>query len=104
MLFRSVTKYELKKARSVSKKKIVLITVALATMIYFATTFLINSGYVTHETFYTIYTQNEEIRRIISQDSKFMLVENAEADIIVDRKSTRLNSSHTDISRMPSSA
>ena len=30
-------------------------------------------------------------------------VENA-ADGLVDRKSTRLNSSHTDISRMPSSA
>ena len=27
-----------------------------------------------------------------------------EAEVILDRKSTRLNSSHTDISRMPSSA
>ena len=29
---------------------------------------------------------------------------NAEAEYFIDRKSTRLNSSHTDISRMPSSA
>ena len=33
-----------------------------------------------------------------------MVIANIADDAVVDRKSTRLNSSHTDISRMPSSA
>ena len=34
----------------------------------------------------------------------YLYIESGSWDILVDRKSTRLNSSHTDISRMPSSA
>ena len=38
-------------------------------------------------------------------DSKYQTAQNLTKGLIVsDRKSTRLNSSHTDISRMPSSA
>ena len=40
----------------------------------------------------------EELAEITTQRGKSL------AQVIKDRKSTRLNSSHTDISRMPSSA
>ena len=44
-------------------------------------------------------------RYIQYTDSKFnKIVKGSESMGILDRKSTRLNSSHTDISRMPSSA
>ena len=44
-------------------------------------------------------TQTDSVRDILDQAEKAH-----DADNYQDRKSTRLNSSHTDISRMPSSA
>ena len=38
------------------------------------------------------------------EQTRRILLETAKRKLTVDRKSTRLNSSHTDISRMPSSA
>ena len=52
-------------------------------------------------------TSNSKIKLFIPQlhgSLKRYTKEEIRKDIILDRKSTRLNSSHTDISRMPSSA
>ena len=49
----------------------------------------------------------QKLGRLLTRDERFQLAEEASVEVIkpsIDRKSTRLNSSHTDISRMPSSA
>ena len=48
----------------------------------------------------------ENFCRIKTKDRRFIpfKLNEAQKDLFKDRKSTRLNSSHTDISRMPSSA
>jgi hypothetical protein len=76
--------FETKKARSVTKQKIVIVTVILAALIYFSTTFLVESGFTSTESFYTIYTENDQIKRIIQNDERFILVEDSNADIIVE--------------------
>ena len=54
------------------------------------------------------YLTREELPAITAwlppQPAKGSAEEQADIDRYLDRKSTRLNSSHTDISRMPSSA
>ena len=50
--------------------------------------------YVANLFFFTIFLYS--VNKLADESPKYI--------IIIDRKSTRLNSSHTDISRMPSSA
>ena len=47
-----------------------------------------------------IYSPKEQYVHRLNDDPEL----NARVQVVIDRKSTRLNSSHTDISRMPSSA
>ena len=44
------------------------------------------------------------VDQLLRQSGTFAAHEKVEDTVMEDRKSTRLNSSHTDISRMPSSA
>ena len=46
-----------------------------------------------------VFEEGMELAKFCSRE-----LESAEKKVSLDRKSTRLNSSHTDISRMPSSA
>lgn len=46
--------------------------------------FLVRSGFSTTETFYTVWTQDPFIQSIISQDRRFLLVDDPNADIIVE--------------------
>ena len=46
----------------------------------------------------------KEIRRILKEETAIPENIDKAMEDVLDRKSTRLNSSHTDISRMPSSA
>ena len=48
--------------------------------------------------------EEDSVARLLRRDATIHLVPNMNPDGSRDRKSTRLNSSHTDISRMPSSA
>ena len=59
--------------------------------------------YVENHYFVTAKENSIKFRNVIDKSEKFYLFEEIEA-IILDRKSTRLNSSHSGESRMPSSA
>ena len=49
--------------------------------------------------------ETEDLLRLVgAYNASIARISNDEAQTVLDRKSTRLNSSHTDISRMPSSA
>ena len=56
---------------------------------------------ILHETIKTTLPKAKELRRVIEP-----LITRAKSDSVAnrDRKSTRLNSSHSSVSRMPSSA
>ncbi|MFP4112235.1 MAG: hypothetical protein ACLFPQ_01940 [Candidatus Woesearchaeota archaeon] len=95
-----ITWYEIKKSRSATKKKIVYITLILATLIYLTTMVLLKSGFSHDETFYTVFTENPEIKKILLENDKFLIVPDAEADIIVEvSDEIHIFSSGTDRSR-----
>ena len=53
----------------------------------------------------TLFNEKPKDTAIARVDNKYLLISDIQNIVPVkDRKSTRLNSSHTDISRMPSSA
>ena len=52
----------------------------------------------------TIMIDNFEILEAGTGDRAYEIIQKITPDLIIDRKSTRLNSSHIPLSRMPSSA
>ena len=65
--------------------------------------FLFNKYYKDLVLFSCVFLKEQNSSEDIVQDIFFRLWENRE-NLTIDRKSTRLNSSHTTVSRMPSSA
>ena len=49
-------------------------------------------------------TKSYQNKKPVLKDISLVFLENAKIGVIGDRKSTRLNSSHSSVSRMPSSA
>ena len=64
-------------------------------------------GYPPLVTPFSQYVKNISLMNLLTMEQgkgRFVMMDDSMWGMILDRKSTRLNSSHTDISRMPSSA